>query len=102
MFRETMTQPGVYWMLDAPFAQIIGLYSNIVEGPGEGAGGDQQQITWLISTLKTIVASRKSGGRKGLIIGVHHPSARAVTVAVRRCSSRLMMPAKPLESAMTR
>src|SRR5690242_18850390 len=28
IFRETMTQPGVYWMLDAPFARIIGLYSN--------------------------------------------------------------------------
>jgi hypothetical protein len=75
VFRETMTQPGVYWMLDAPFVQIIGLYSNISEGPGdlEGAGGDQQQITWLNSTLKTIAASRKAGGRKALIIGVHHP-----------------------------
>ena len=75
VFRETMTQPGVYWMLDAPFVQIIGLYSNIAEGPGdlEGAGGDQQQITWLNSTLKTIAASRKAGGRKALIIGVHHP-----------------------------
>jgi hypothetical protein len=30
VFRETMTQPGVYWMLDAPFVQIIGLYSNRV------------------------------------------------------------------------
>ena len=75
VFRETMTQPGVYWMLDAPFVQIIGLYSNIAEGPGdlEGAGGDQQQISWLNSTLKTIAASRKGGGRKALVIGVHHP-----------------------------
>jgi hypothetical protein len=40
VFRETMTQPGVYWMVDAPFVQIIGLYSYIAEGPG-----DQQQIT---------------------------------------------------------
>ena len=75
VFRETMTQPGVYWMLDAPFVQIIGLYSNIAEGPGdlEGASGDQQQITWLNTTLKAIAASRKSGVRKALIIGVHHP-----------------------------
>jgi len=75
VFRETMTQPGVYWMLDAPFVQIVGLYSNIAEGPGDlqGAGGDQQQITWLNSTLKTIAASRKAGGRRALIIGVHHP-----------------------------
>jgi len=75
IFRETMTQPGVYWMLDAPFLQIIGLYSNIAEGPGdlEGASGDQQQITWLDTTLKAIAASRKAGTRKGLLIGVHHP-----------------------------
>jgi len=75
IFRETMTQPSVYWMLDAPFLQIIGLYSNIAEGPGdlEGAGGDQQQIVWLTSTLKAIAASRKGGNRKALIIGVHHP-----------------------------
>ena len=75
VFRETMTQPGVYWMLDAPFVQVIGLYSNIAEGPGdlEGAGGDQQQITWLTSTLQAIAASRKAGARKALIIGVHHP-----------------------------
>jgi hypothetical protein len=75
LFRETMTQPGVYWMLDAPFVQFIGLYSNIAEGPGdlEGAGNDQQQITWLSTTLKTIAASRKAGTRKALIIGVHHP-----------------------------
>lgn len=75
VFRETMTEPGVYWMLDAPFVQIIGLYSNIAEGPGdlEGASGDQQQITWLNSTLTAIAAARKSGGRKALIIGVHHP-----------------------------
>jgi predicted phosphodiesterase len=75
VFRETMIQPGVYWMLDGPFAQIIGLYSNINEGPGdlEGAGGDQQQIAWLTTTLQTIAASRKNGPRKALIIGVHHP-----------------------------
>jgi predicted phosphodiesterase len=75
VFRETMTQPGVYWMLEAPFVQIIGLYSNIAEGPGdlEGAGSDQQQITWLNNTLKTIAASRPAAGRKALIIGVHHP-----------------------------
>jgi hypothetical protein len=75
VFRETMTQPGVYWMLDAPFVQIIGLYSNIAEGPGdlEGAGTDQQQIAWLNSTLKMLAESRKAGGRKAVVIGVHHP-----------------------------
>ncbi|PYU27387.1 MAG: hypothetical protein DMG32_07280 [Acidobacteria bacterium] len=28
IYRETMNQPGVYWMLDAPFVQIVGMYSN--------------------------------------------------------------------------
>ena len=34
IFRQTMTQPGVYWLLDAPFVQIVGLYSNCAENPG--------------------------------------------------------------------
>jgi len=34
IFRQTMTQPGAYWLLDAPFAHIIGLYSNAAENPG--------------------------------------------------------------------
>jgi hypothetical protein len=44
IFRETMTQPGVYWLLQAPFVNIIGLYSNIAEGPGNltGAKGDKK------------------------------------------------------------
>jgi len=34
IYRETMTQPGAYWQLDAPFVRIIGLYSNLLENPG--------------------------------------------------------------------
>ena len=33
IFRENMTQPGVYSLLDAPFLQIICLYSNKLENP---------------------------------------------------------------------
>lgn len=75
VFRETMTEPGAYWMLDAPFLQIIGLYSNIAEGPGdlEDAAGDLQQIAWLTNTLQAIAGSRQTGIRKALLIGVHHP-----------------------------
>jgi hypothetical protein len=29
-----MTQPGVYFALDAPFVRIIGLFSNALEDPG--------------------------------------------------------------------
>jgi hypothetical protein len=74
VFRETMTQPGVYWFFDAPFLHIVGLYSNIAEGPGnlKGSGNDMAQINWLQQTLKKIHDGR-TGGRKALIIAVHHP-----------------------------
>jgi hypothetical protein len=72
IFRETMTEPGVYWLLEAPFVRIIGLYSNRLENPGflEGEGGsDRSQIEWLTKTLKSI--GKKPG--KALIIATHHP-----------------------------
>ncbi len=64
IYRETMTQPGVYWMLDAPFVRIIGLYSNRLENPGylEGISGgkeDSSQIDWLNKTLATISRRRR-------------------------------------------
>jgi hypothetical protein len=72
IFRQTMTQPGVYWMLSAPFANIIGLYSNIAEGPGNllGTNGDDQQIKWL---TKTLTALKHSNDKKALVIATHHP-----------------------------
>ncbi len=73
IYRETMTEPGVYWMLDAPFVRIIGLYSNRLENPGflEGDGGhDRSQLAWLEKTLES-VAGNKS--RKALVIATHHP-----------------------------
>jgi hypothetical protein len=74
IFRETMTEPGVYWLLDAPFAQIVGLYSNVVDGPGylTGAANDHSQITWLNATLATLATQRRQN-RKALIVAVHHP-----------------------------
>jgi 3',5'-cyclic AMP phosphodiesterase CpdA len=72
IYRETMTLPGVYWMLDAPFVRIIGLYSNFLENPGflEGNGGkDETQIEWLTKALKSI-ANQES---KALVIATHHP-----------------------------
>jgi hypothetical protein len=73
IYRETMTQPGVYWMLDAPFVRIIGLYSNCLENPGflEGNGGaDSSQLDWLKKTLKTISGKNDN---KALVIATHHP-----------------------------
>jgi len=75
IMRQSVAQPGVYWLLSAPFVQIIGLYSNIAEGPGhlDGAANDQTQIQWLKTTLKTVSDDRKKNGKRALIIAVHHP-----------------------------
>lgn len=74
IYRETMTQPGVYWWLSCPFIDIIGLYSNMAETQGfiEGENGDLTQKKWLEATMKTIAAQRKTT-RKALLIGTHHP-----------------------------
>jgi hypothetical protein len=75
IFRQTMTQPGVYWFLDAPFLDIIGLYSNSAENPGYISGKipGQTQKTWLVTMLKNVAKERKAGARKGLILATHHP-----------------------------
>lgn len=75
IFRETMNQPGVYWCLDAPFVQIIGLYSNSAENPGFISGPQigQVQKQWLVQTLKTLKAARGAGTRKALLFASHHP-----------------------------
>jgi len=75
IYRETMDQPGVYWFLDCPFVQIVGMYSNAAENPGfiSGQIPGQAQKTWLVGTLKTIAAQRKAGTRKVLVFGTHHP-----------------------------
>ncbi len=64
-YRTTMTQPYCYWTLQAPFAKIIGLYSN-VDGLLDARGTAQQQ-NWLVSELKSAPED------KWLIIAVHHP-----------------------------
>jgi hypothetical protein len=72
IFRETVTQPGVYWLLEAPFVRIIGLYSNLLENPGflEGSGNNTSQLDWLKTTL-TAIARMKD--HKALVIATHHP-----------------------------
>ena len=75
IYRETMNQPGVYYLLDAPFVQIVALYSNAAENPGFISGDipGTAQKTWLLSTLKSIATARKNGIRKALVIATHHP-----------------------------
>ena len=77
--RTTMTQPGVYFTLNAPFLKIIGLYSNVGEGPTAGVISGSQvgndQLAFLQSQLKAAVAERAKPGSPpfALVIATHHP-----------------------------
>src|SRR5215475_10136432 len=65
-YRATMTQPYVYWTLDAPLVSVIGLYSN-VEGTLDARGTFEQQ-RWLEQQLTE--AKSKNGF---ILVAVHHP-----------------------------
>jgi hypothetical protein len=73
--RPPMYQPGVYFRLDAPFAQVIGLFSNGGEHEGVLRGGVAGDSQWnfLIEQLKEIKADRDAGKRSALIVAMHHP-----------------------------
>ncbi len=77
--RTTMTQPGVYFTLDAPFVRIIGLYSNAGETAGSLGSSKigTAQVTFLTSELKRYAADRKADKNnknpQALVIAVHHP-----------------------------
>jgi hypothetical protein len=75
LIRTAMTQPAVYFALDAPFVTIIGLYSNVLEDPGvissegdKSSPVDDQQLAFLTSALQ---AAKKKGG--ATIVVTHHP-----------------------------
>jgi hypothetical protein len=79
LVRSTMTQPGVYFTLDAPFVSIVGLYTNVLEGPGviSSQGGKYPTVTddqrnFLRAELKRLAPARKAGER-AVIIACHHP-----------------------------
>jgi Calcineurin-like phosphoesterase len=64
-YRDTMTQPYVFWTLKAPFVTIIGLYGNVdgnLDGPGAAA---QQQ--WFTDQLAQADPSTC------IIVAVHQP-----------------------------
>jgi len=75
IYREMVSQPSVYWLLQCPFVDIIGLYSNIAENPGyiSAPSIGTAQKDWLTQTLTTIAKARKKGTRNALIIATHHP-----------------------------
>lgn len=80
--RSTMDQPGVYFTLDAPFVSIVGLYTNVLEGPGViSSQGDKypalagdHQLDFLRAELQRLAPARKAGER-AVIVACHHPPA---------------------------
>ena len=79
LVRSVMTQPGVYFTLDAPFVSIIGLYTNVLEGPGviSSQGNaypavSDEQIQFLREELARLKPLRKAG-QCAVIIATHHP-----------------------------
>jgi uncharacterized protein YukJ len=68
ILRTSMTQPSVYFTLDAPLVSIIGLYSNC----GESLGWlDEQQLLFLYHELVRLKAKREADGR-AVILAIHH------------------------------
>lgn len=65
--RLTMTQPNVFFTLDAPFITLIGLYSNVTGQLDDPNGADRPQFDWLVAELK------KADPGKFLVVAVHHP-----------------------------
>src|SRR5262245_61811370 len=77
MHRTAMTQPGVYFTLDAPFVRVIGLFSNALEDPGlisseKGTwpGVPDVQLDYLAAQLKRIKMEKYAGA---VVLATHHP-----------------------------
>jgi hypothetical protein len=77
--RSVMTQPGVYFTLDAPYVSIIGLYSNVMDTGGgiiSSQGGKfplvNDQLDFLTAELKRLKPQRQAG-KRAVLIAVHHP-----------------------------
>src|SRR5271165_4002145 len=77
LHRTAMTQPGVYYALDAPFVRIIGLFSNALEDPGlissekgKWKGVPDVQLAFLTAQLQRIKKENFTGA---LLIASHHP-----------------------------
>lgn len=77
LHRTAMTQPGVYFTLDAPFVRIICLFSNALEDPGlissennRWPGVPDTQLDFLTAQLQKIKTDKFSGA---VLLAVHHP-----------------------------
>jgi len=82
LMRSVLTQPGVYFTLDAPFVSIIGLYSNVLDGPGiiSSQGGHfpivDDQLDFLTSEFTRLKGPREAQQR-AVVLAVHHPPLSA-------------------------
>jgi hypothetical protein len=80
LHRTAMTQPGVYFTLDAPFVRIIGLFSNALEDPGAISSFRAENKKWPLSDIQIkflhtqlqLVKQQKFGG--ALLLATHHPA----------------------------
>jgi hypothetical protein len=77
LHRTAMTQPGVYFALDAPVVRIIGLFSNALEDPGvissqgrRWPGVPDFQLDFLTAQLQRIKREKYPGA---VLLTVHHP-----------------------------
>jgi hypothetical protein len=77
LHRTAMTQPGVYFTLDAPFVRIIGLFSNALEDPGVISSQNQHyknvpdfQLSYLHAQLERVKTDKYKGA---VLLAVHHP-----------------------------
>jgi len=80
LHRTAMTQPGVYFALDAPFVRVIGLFSNSLEDPGVISSQKAKQTKWpnvpdyqlafLTAQLQNIKQQKYAGA---VMIALHHP-----------------------------
>jgi len=87
--RRQMIQPYVYWSLDAPYAYIIGLYSNIANGgildkPTQYKTAnftDGPQYKWLVKELTNVAARNRTAGkhRKAVLLTIHYPPYSGAT-----------------------
>src|SRR3984893_16153060 len=77
LHRTAMTQPGVYFALDAPFVRVIGLFSNALEDPGvissekgKWAAVPDFQLDFLAAQLQRVKEEKYKGA---VLLAVHHP-----------------------------
>ncbi len=81
--RTTMTEPGVYFTLEAPLVRILGIYSNMLENPGVISstvnpktgkpafpGVPDVQLAYLEAALTRVKQEKFAGA---VILAVHHP-----------------------------